>query len=468
MAAAALAAVDPERLVREELARRALSFDAIVAVGKAAAAMAKGSGDAPRRLLIRPHTSPALSAPGWEELSGGHPLPDRDSVAAGERLASWLEEIEEDDTLLALVSGGASACVELPAPGLTLDDLVRAHRELLASGQPIGEINRVRKQLSSLKDGGALRRVRGKVLVLVLSDVPGDDPTTVASGLFFSPGVETVLLGGARTAVAGASGEALRQGFAVAEGELAGEASRAAMDLVARGRSLAGPEVALVLGGETSVTLGESPGRGGRNGELALAAARELEDGEVVLALATDGQDGATGTAGALVDGGTWEAVRRAGIDPGAALSRHDSLAALEMVPGALLRTGVTGTNVGDLALYLRRLSPDSRNGVASGLTDKETTVQEPPKGLEVKISDDELKGRYSNLLRISHTREEFVLDFINLLPPQGVVTARVLTSPGHLKRIIRALSANLDQYEKTFGTILEAPEPDGNGGNIN
>lgn len=469
MAAAALAAVDPERLVREELARRSARFDAIVALGKAAAAMARGAGDSPRCLLIRPHTSPALSAPGWEELTGGHPLPDPDSVAAGERLASWLEAIGPDETLLALVSGGASACVELPAPGLTLDDLVRTHRELLASGLPIGEINRVRKQLSALKGGGALRRVRGRVLVLVLSDVPGDDPATIASGLFFSPQTETVLLGGASTAVAGAADEALRQGFAVSEGELAGEACRAAIDLVARGRSLAGPEVALVLGGETSVTLGESAGRGGRNGELALAAARELEDGEVVLALATDGEDGTTGTAGAVVDGGTWEAVQRAGIDPGEALSRHDSLAALEMVPGALLRTGVTGTNVGDLALYLRRLSPDSRNGVASSLTDKETTtVQEPPKGLEVKISDDELKGRYSNLLRISHTREEFVLDFINLLPPQGVVTARVLTSPGHLKRIIRALSANLDQYEKNFGTILEAPEPDGNGGNIN
>jgi hypothetical protein len=88
--------------------------------------------------------------------------------------------------------------------------------------------------------------------------------------------------------------------------------------------------------------------------------------------------------------------------------------------------------------------------------------VQETPKGLEVKISDEELKGRYSNLLRISHTREEFVLDFINLLPPQGVVTARVVTSPGHLKRIIRALAANLEQYEKAFGTIQEAPEPVG------
>jgi hypothetical protein len=83
---------------------------------------------------------------------------------------------------------------------------------------------------------------------------------------------------------------------------------------------------------------------------------------------------------------------------------------------------------------------------------------------LNVKISDEELKGRYSNLLRIAHTREEFILDFISLLPPQGIVAARILTSPGHLKRIIRALSANLDRYEQAFGAIQEAAEPVGDG----
>jgi hypothetical protein len=88
--------------------------------------------------------------------------------------------------------------------------------------------------------------------------------------------------------------------------------------------------------------------------------------------------------------------------------------------------------------------------------------MEEPAKGLNVKISDEELKGRYSNLLRITHTREEFILDFINLVPPQGIVTSRIVTSPGHLKRIIRALSANLDRYEQLFGTIQEAPEPAG------
>ena len=88
--------------------------------------------------------------------------------------------------------------------------------------------------------------------------------------------------------------------------------------------------------------------------------------------------------------------------------------------------------------------------------------MDEPEAGLNVKISDDELKGRYSNLLRITHTREEFILDFINLVPPQGIVTSRLITSPGHLERIIRALSANMERYEKTFGTIQEAPDPIG------
>ena len=88
----------------------------------------------------------------------------------------------------------------------------------------------------------------------------------------------------------------------------------------------------------------------------------------------------------------------------------------------------------------------------------------EPAPGLNVRIDDEELKGRYSNLLRIAHTGEEFILDFINAAPPQPIVTARILTSPGHLKRILHALAANLERYEQTFGPIREAPEPDGNG----
>jgi len=84
------------------------------------------------------------------------------------------------------------------------------------------------------------------------------------------------------------------------------------------------------------------------------------------------------------------------------------------------------------------------------------------PQEMNIKIADDELKGRYSNLLRVTHTREEFVLDFINLMPPQGIVSARIVTSPGHLKRIIGALSENLARYEAAHGRIAEAPEPSG------
>jgi glycerate 2-kinase len=389
MIAAAFAAVDPERLAREELARRSERFAAVLSLGKAGAALGRGVREAlepgARRLLIRPLRASSLLDPGWEQKTGGHPLPDRQSLAAGERLERWLAEIPPRP-FLAMISGGASACVEAPAAGLTLEDLAAAQSALLASGLPIHTVNAVRKHLSRLKGGGALRATGGRsarILVLLLSDVPGDDPAAIASGPFaadpttfaealaaveglevpasvrrhlaagaqgelpetLKPGhpslaaVETVLLAGARTAVAAAAGEARRRSFHVEEGGLEGEAAQAARRLVERGRA---------LGGEA--------GSGGRNQELALAAAREISGGagELVFTVATDGEDGPTRYAGARVDGGTWEAVRRARIDPDAALARHDSRPALAAVPGALLETGSTGTNVGDLAVYLR------------------------------------------------------------------------------------------------------------------
>jgi hydroxypyruvate reductase len=410
MIAAAFAAVDPERLAREELARRGERFAAVLSLGKAGAALGRGAREAlepgARRLLIRPLRASSLLDPGWEQKTGGHPLPDRQSLAAGERLERWLAEIPPRP-FLAMISGGASACVEAPAAGLTLEDLAVAQSALLASGLPIHTVNAVRKHLSRLKGGGALRATGGRsarILVLLLSDVPGDDPAAIASGPFaadpttfaaalaaveglevpasvrrhlaagargelpetLKPGhpslaaVENVLLAGARTAAAAAAGEARRGGFQVEEGALAGEAAQAARQLVERGRALARAAgeagVALVLGGETTVTLHGESGSGGRNQELALAAARELSGGtgELVFTVATDGEDGPTRYAGARVEGGTWEAVRRAGIDADAALSRHDSRPALAAVPGALLETGATGTNVGDLAVYLR------------------------------------------------------------------------------------------------------------------
>lgn len=403
----ALAAVDAERLARDELARRGESFGAAVALGKAAAALARGARDAPGalapgapRLLVRTRSAPALLDPAWEQIAGGHPLPDRQSLAAGERLARWLAELPPDRPLLALISGGSSACVERLAPGISLDDLIATQRALLASGLPIGAVNAVRKHLSAIKGGGALRATGGRasrVLALLLSDVPGDAPATIGSGPFaadpttyaeameavsglsipegvrrhlaagargeiletLKPGdpllgrVETAIVGSARTAVDAVVAEARRRDLDAVHGELEGEATAAARALVERGRALG---KTLVLGGETTVTLRGEAGRGGRNQELALAAAREIAGSrdELVLTLATDGEDGPTRAAGGVVDGATWEAVRRAGINPDAALARHDAGTALAAVPGALLATGPTGTNVGDLAVYLR------------------------------------------------------------------------------------------------------------------
>jgi hydroxypyruvate reductase len=429
LAAAVLAALDPEPLVAEALREPAAQppFAALFALGKAAAGMARGAAgalgltldgeaDGFRGLVARPASAPALfpggAAPGgaWEEWPGGHPLPDVDSAGAGRGLLRLLGRLGPDDRLLALVSGGGSACCEVPAGVLSIADLAAAQRALLASGLPIGPVNAVRKHLSEIKGGGALRATAARVTVLVLSDVPGDELAVVASGPFaadpstheaaleavrglelpalvvrhleagargelaetLKPGdpalarVEHRLLAGtgpgAPHSPAGAAAAWLAErGFRVERGELAGEAAAAGRELVAAGRRLEGERVALVLGGETTVTLGtDGSGTGGRNQELALAAARELAAGapagsrERVLSLATDGADGPTPAAGAAVDGATWRALEAAGAAPAEALARHDSHAALGRLEGALLTPGATGTNLADLTVYLR------------------------------------------------------------------------------------------------------------------
>jgi glycerate-2-kinase len=443
LVSAVLAAVEPRGLVRRALRDTEageVGCAAVVALGKAAAAMARGAADvlgvppaegadgtsaAPAAagfwgFLARPESSPALAPRGtlgpWEDWPGGHPQPDVGSMGAGRRLVHHLKRLTPDDHLLALVSGGASACVEIPAGVLAMSDLTEAHRVLLAGGLPIDRVNAVRKHLSELKGGGALRHTAARVTVLVLSDVPGDDPAVVASGPFAAdpgtyadalaladrlelpqpvrrhleaglagelaetvkPGdpllarVEHRLVGGNGTAVAAARDWLQAAGYAVETGALAGEAAVAAGDLVARGRALRqrhgdGARVALVLGGETTVTLGDGAvemarGTGGRNQELALAAARALAEPaegseaggeERVLTLATDGVDGPTPAAGARVDAATWDRLRAAGADPEAALARHASHRALGRLDGCLLATGPTGGNVADLAVYL-------------------------------------------------------------------------------------------------------------------
>jgi len=409
-ARAALAAVDPEPLVRAALAGERRRIAGALAIGKAAAALARGAqpflAGAPG-LALRPRSALPVQLSGWQEEIGGHPLPDAGSFAAGAAVRAWLARFGAADLVLVLVSGGGSACVEAPAPGLSAADLVEANRRLVDSGLSIGAVNAVRKHLSSVKGGGLLRASAAQLLTLVLSDVPGDDLATVASGPFSpDPTTYAEALAAAREAAlslrllshlrAGAAGErpetlksgdpalarltarllagvsstavaALRaareEGIAGLRRELRGDAAAAGKELVEAGRARAGAPALVVASGETTIRLVARSGRGGRNQELALAAARELAGsrGELVLALATDGVDGPTEAAGALVDGTTWQRIEAAGIDPGTALSRHDALPALDAA-GDLLATGPTGTNVADLALYLRE-QPEEHGG---------------------------------------------------------------------------------------------------------
>ncbi len=347
--------------------------------------------------------------PHLQILEAGHPTPDKDSVRGAQAIADLARRATERDLFMCLISGGGSALLTLPVPGLTLSNLQALTGALLRSGATINEMNTVRKHCSQIK-GGNLARLAAPAttITLVLSDVVGDpldviasgptvpDPTTVADARgvlgrygigetrlgketrFFGknpvslretpkPGdsvferVQHVVVGSNRLAAVAAVDEARRLGFnalllsTYVEGE-AREVARVASAL-AKGISAHGdpisPPACLVWGGETTVTM-RGDGTGGRNQELALAAALALDGwpGVLVMALATDGTDGPTDAAGALVSGETVSRARALGLDPQAALAANDSYALFDVL-GDLIHTGPTGTNVNDLLFIL-------------------------------------------------------------------------------------------------------------------
>jgi hydroxypyruvate reductase len=395
---AALEAVEGRRAVATRLAcSPAPSEVTLVAIGKAAGAMALGAADAwgpaiTGGLVIgkRGHLDRAgLLARRLESLVGGHPVPDARSLEAGRRLLALLAELPPGRELLFLLSGGASSLVEAPAAGLGLADLERATGWLLGSGLDITRMNRVRKALSRIKGGGLLRHLAGRpVRALLISDVPGDDPAVIGSGLL----VPDKTLGDAASlhlpawlAAAVSAGLAERASapvFAAPPLEILARLDDAKAAAAARARDLgysvrvhapfldgdaatAGRCLASILatedpavhvwGGETTVRLPPHPGRGGRNQHLALAAALSLQGREdlYLLAAGTDGTDGPTDDAGALVDGYTIERAAVHGLDATEHLNRADSGTLLECA-GDLIHTGPTGTNVMDLVLGLR------------------------------------------------------------------------------------------------------------------
>jgi glycerate 2-kinase len=340
-----------------------------------------------------------------EVLEAGHPLPDERGCAATARLLELCDGLDARDLLIVLLSGGASSLLALPAPGVELEDLRETSRLLLASGARIEEMNAVRKHLSAVTGGRLAVRAAARgaqVLALILSDVVGNpleaiasgpctpDPTTYADALAIvahyrlglpdaaraaldegargaraetpKPGapafarVQQLLCGSNELAAHAACRAAAAAGLRaeVVTTELQGEAREVGRALAGRLRALV-PPAGLVLGGETTVHLGAASGRGGRNQELALAAALELEGLPprfALCALATDGDDGPTDAAGAIVDGGTVARGQAAGLDARDHLDRHDAYPYLDAT-GDLLRLGPTGTNVNDLVFLI-------------------------------------------------------------------------------------------------------------------
>lgn len=435
---AALRAVEGERLVRAAVSIRgdrlavagrplpATARLVVAAIGKAAASMAAGleavAGARIARGLVvtkdghapSPGAAATLPSLRWTMRETGHPVPDARSEAAARELLALATATRPDDVLLVLLSGGASALLACPLPGLEQRDLVAATRVLLASGAAIDEVNVVRKHLAEVA-GGRLARAAGAghIEVLVVSDVPGDRLDVIGSGPCLpdaschgdalavierrglrdrmpprvlaalsagaagarpespkpgDPGfdrVRTTILASNATALAAAGAEAARRGLhpILLPGALRGEARGVGRRLAALALAVRpqGPRV-LLAGGETTVTV-RGAGRGGRSQELALAAARLLdgEPGATLLAAGTDGSDGPTDAAGACVDGGTLSRGRARGLDADGALADNDSYGYLA-AEGGLLRTGPTGTNVMDLVAVWIEPAPGAAN----------------------------------------------------------------------------------------------------------
>jgi hydroxypyruvate reductase len=416
---AGIRAVDAERAVARHVSLCSQAGEPLVliAVGKAAYPMAAGAirvlGRRIRRGLVVTkdgHLPCGASLPGLELAEAAHPVPDRRSLAAGRRCLELAARLTPAERLLVLVSGGASSLVEVPPAGVPLEALAEVHRRLLASGAVIGEINTVRRHLSRIKGGGLARAAGGRVATLYVSDVPGDDPAVIGSGLTaadrstFAQALrilarrsilagkrgaegriaaalehlragaagrvpETLdpadpiatsgrhaVVGGLEAAIDAACAAARAAGAHVVRfpGRIEGEARRAGARLLARlvrarSRPPAGAPLVVLGGGETVVRVA-GPGRGGRNQEVAVGAIRALarHGGAVVVALGTDGTDGTTDAAGAIADSSSLARARALGLAPEAALAANDCYPFLSAL-GDLVVTGPTGTNVGDL-----------------------------------------------------------------------------------------------------------------------
>jgi glycerate 2-kinase len=364
----ALAAVEGRRCTRAALAAPAAA-DArpvwVAAIGKAACSMALGARDAlgarlERTLIVTKdgHVIPeAAGLPGLQLCESSHPVPDERSLRAGARLLEFLDQMPAGVRPLFLISGGASSLIEVLASGVGLAELQALNARGLASGMSIETLNSARGAISQIKAGRLAARVNGRgALALLISDVPGNDPAVIGSGLMgktAADDLQRIVVACIEDAMRAVQARAGTLGCSLAGARYEGDAERLAVRF-AHELHLS-PTPLKVWGGESVVRLPAQPGRGGRNQHLALAAARLMAGyGELhLLAAGTDGTDGPTGDAGAIVDGETCGRAMLAGFDVDRALRGFDSGPLLEAT-GDLLHTGPTGTNVGDLVIGLK------------------------------------------------------------------------------------------------------------------
>ena len=404
---AAVRAADPLEAMRSHLPAKPEGRTVVIGAGKGAAQMAAAFEELwgePVEGVIVTRYGYACETKGVRVMEASHPVPDAAGRDAAEALFDAVSGLTEKDLVVALVCGGGSALLPAPPDGLTLEDEQALNEALLASGAPISAMNAIRQQVSRIKGGRLAAAAHpARVVSLVVSDVPGDDPAQVASGptvpdevtredamglvaaygialpervsawLEANPGDaplpgESVFAGNEVHVIASAS-ISLEAAAAASEAEgvpavilsdaIEGEArdiglmhAAMAREVVTRDRPFTKP-VVILSGGETTVTIRGDGGKGGRNTEFLLSFAGEIE-GQAMTALAadTDGIDGSEDNAGAFADGASWARMRAAGCDPAETLARHDAWTAFGAA-GDLFVPGPTGTNVNDFRAIL-------------------------------------------------------------------------------------------------------------------
>ncbi|MBV2142469.1 glycerate kinase [Falsochrobactrum sp. TDYN1] len=405
---AAVAAADPELTIRANLPQKPKGRTIVIGAGKGSAQMAAAFEkvwDAPLEGVVVTRYGYGAPCERIEIIEAAHPVPDAAGLQASERLFAALSGLTQDDLVVALISGGGSALLPSPPEGMTLEDEIAVNEALLASGAPISAMNAVRKHLSTIKGGRLAAAAHpAPVFSLVVSDIPGDNPAFVASGPTVPDATsrddalkvieryrldlpqaaldhirgenchaprpedeifannEIRVIASAAVSLEAAAQEAKRHGIeaVILSDAMEGEAREVAHVHAAIAREVAARErpfkkpVVMLSGGETTVTIREKGGKGGRNSEFLLSFALDIDGYANIHALAadTDGIDGSQDNAGAFADGATVSRLQQAGADGAARLNANDAWTAFNAI-GDLFVPGPTGTNVNDLRAIL-------------------------------------------------------------------------------------------------------------------